>query len=623
MFISYARADRPRVAGLVDALATAGCEIWWDAMIESGAGFARLIEEKLEAAHAVIVVWSATSVASDWVRDEAAHARDRGRLVPVSLDGTQPPLGFRQYHCVDLSTWRGRPEADEIATLAAGIAKVTGAPLKARPAAANPRPVSRRTVIVAGSVGTVAVAAGFAALLWPGAAAVANSVAVLPFANLSGDAGQTYFSDGLSEEIRASLARNAALKVAAPTSANQFRDRSSDAKTIGAKLGVAYLLEGSVRRSGDVVRIAAELVETANGFSKWSQSFERKLTDIFAIQSEIATVVANALADHVGGAAPSGGTRNVAAYDSFLRGQALYNADIDEASDKAALAQFEKAIAADPDYAAAHAARSRVLATIASGYDEAARMRALYEEAIRAARRAVALAPDLAETQIALGLALYTGRLDPKAARPAYDRAAALGLGDADIQLLHAVFCSRTGRSAEAIAAAAKAMELDKLNDRAFRAGGLVQYSARNYESAIPLSKHALQLNPAIRNAHANIGNSLLMLGRPEEAKTAYTAEPQSMQRLPGLAIVERKLGNEAAAKAAFDQLVAELGDSALYQQAQVLAQWGDLAGALKLLQRAREVGDSGLLIALADPLLDPLRKEPAFLNLLESLHLA
>jgi Flp pilus assembly protein TadD len=264
-----------------------------------------------------------------------------------------------------------------------------------------------------------------------------------------------------------------------------------------------------------------------------------------------------------------------------------------------------------------------VLATIASGYDEAARMRALYEEAISAARRAVTLAPDLAETQIALGLALYTGRLDPKAARPAYDRAAALGSGDADIQLLHAVYCSRTGRSAEAIAAAQKAIELDKLNDRAFRAGGLVQYSARNYESAIPLSKHALQLNPAIRNAHANIGNSLLMLGRPEEAKAAYTAEPQSMQRLPGLAIVERRLGNAPAARAAFDQLVAELGDSALYQQAQVLAQWGDLAGALKLLQRAREVGDSGLLIALADPLLDPLRKEPAFLNLLESLHLA
>ena len=124
VFISYARADRARVAPLAAALLAKGYDVWWDALIEGGAGFAKMIEAKLDAADAVIVVWSTTSVESDWVRDEAAHARDRKRLVPVSIDGIAGPLGFRQYHSVDLSMWTGKADAPEIASIVAGISGI-------------------------------------------------------------------------------------------------------------------------------------------------------------------------------------------------------------------------------------------------------------------------------------------------------------------------------------------------------------------------------------------------------------------------------------------------------------------------------------------------------------------
>ncbi len=621
IFISYARTDRPRVAPLADALTAQGYDVWWDALIEGGAGFAATIEAKLEAADAVIVVWSATSVASDWVRDEAAHARDRKRIVPVSLDGTTPPLGFRQYHTVDLSKWRGSAEAPEMASVVAGIAGVgMGSPVSAARAAQGG--IDRRKVLMLGG-GAVAVIGGGLVVFNPfGGGRSANSVAVLPFANMSGDKEQVYFSDGLSEEIRSALARNPALKVAAPTSANTFRDKTADAKVIGSKLGVAFLLEGSVRRAGDVVRIAAELVDTRTGFSKWSQSFDRQMTDVFAVQSEIAGVVADALVASVVGVAKAiGGTTNVAAYDALLKGRAIYKSDNGEESDRAALAQFDAAIAADPNYADAYAGRSFVLGAIANQYAKATELHNTYNSAIESARRAVALAPDLAAAQLALGYTIYVGRLDAKGARIYYDRAAKLGAGNADDLLLYAIYCSRTARLKEAITAANRAIDLDRLNPRAFRTAGLVEYAARNYSEAIRLARQALSLNPGIRNANGHIGNSLLMLNRLPDARSAFLAEKSDLLRLPGLAIVEHRLGNDPASRKALKDLVSTLGDSACYQQAQIFAQWGQNDKAFAALDRAHALGDSGLLIALVDPLLDPLRKTPKLSNLLTSLN--
>lgn len=635
-FLSYARADQPQAAKLARALQEAGLNVWWDALIEGGAAFARSIDAALDSCDAVVVVWSKASAASDWVLDEAAKGRDLRKLVPVSLDGTLPPLGFRQYHSLDLSAWRGSAGAPEIAGLVRGIAAAAGQALHRPPEAkAARRPalaVTRRGLLLAGAGTLLASAAGLVAwqrgLIGGGRAISGNSVAVLPFANLSGNADQAYFSDGLSEELRATLARNSRLKVMAQASSGKFRDRKDDAVTIAAALGVAYLLDGSVRHSGNIVRVAADLIDGQTGFSRWSQTFDRPIDDIFAVQSEIANTVAEALVARVvpngkpgGGmvAAVSGGTTNVAAYDAYLRGRALYGSG-DEAAEHAALAQFDAAIAADPSYAAAHAARARSLTAIANQYGKVGQLEELYAAAIASAQRAIALAPDLAEAHSTLGFTLFQGRLDARAAREPFERSRQLGAGEATVMARYAQYSARTGRKREAAEAMQRALQLDPLNPLIHRAAGAVEYAARNYAASIPPLRKGLALNPGMSRANAAIGDALLMLGRLEDARNAYAAEPVGDFRLTGMAIAEHRLGNAAAARAALAKLVAEQGDRVLYQQAQILAQWGDRDAAIDRLQRALEVGDSGLIYTRNDPLLDPLRQDPRFAQLLNRL---
>ncbi len=449
------------------------------------------------------------------------------------------------------------------------------------------------------------------------------SVVVLPFKNLSGDPAQAYFSEGLTEEVRAALSRNDALQVLAATSSNAASAHGEDAVSIASRLGVAYLLEGSIQRSNDIVRISADLTDGKTGFSRWSNTVDRKMTDIFALQNAIARMVAEALSVQMATAAPApGGTTNVPAYEAFLRGRALFNAARDEATDRAALAQYDVAITLDGNFAMAHAARSRSLAAIAAEYAKAEELHPLYDAAIAAAQRAIALAPDLAEGHLALGYALFTGRLDVEGARPSYDRAYALGHGNADILVLFALYCSRAKRGDDARAAILRAIALDPLNPRTYRAAGSIDYAARRYAAAIAPLDRALALNPEISNAHALIGNCLLLLGRLDEARAAYAAEPHALFQLSGLAIVEQRRGDKVAAKKYMDRLIAELGDSALYQQAEVLAQWGQADAALATLERARAIGDSGLIYLSTDPMLDPLRRQPRFARLLNAMRL-
>jgi TolB-like protein/tetratricopeptide (TPR) repeat protein len=461
--------------------------------------------------------------------------------------------------------------------------------------------------------------------------ALGNSVAVLPFKNLSGEESQVYFSDGLSEELRSTLARNLKLQVMAQASSATFRDRNDDAIAIASKLGVAYLLDGSVRRSGDIVRITSDLIDGATGFSRWSQSFDRVMKDIFAIQSEIASTVARALVAEVASAGgtepgsdqpltPSGATTNVAAYDAYLRGRALYDLSADETSERAALAQFDAAIEAEPDYAAAHAARARSLTAIANQYGEIGQLKGFYDAAIASAQRAIEIAPDLAEAHSTLGFTLFQGRLDARAAREPFERSRELGAGEATVMARYAQFSARIGRERAAAETIERALLLDPLNPLIHRAAGSIEYAARHYAESIPHARKALDLNPRMSRANAAIGDALLMLGRNKEARAAYAAEPVEDFRLTGAAIVEHKLGNKAAATTAKSQLVEDLGDRVLYQQAQILAQWGEPDVAIACLERAFRIGDSGLIYSRNDPLLDPLRDDRRFIRLLESI---
>ncbi len=465
----------------------------------------------------------------------------------------------------------------------------------------------------------------------PPRAAPSNSIAVLPFDNLSGDDSQSFFSDGLSEEVRGALAGVQGLQVAARTSSNAFRDAKVDVATIAGKLGVAYAIEGSVRRSGNIVRVSAQLIEAKSGFERWSQTYDRELKDVFAIQSDIATRVADALkiqllpqeTARLAGSASTGHGIAPAAFDAFLRGRQLFDLAGDEATHRAALAQFDTAIAIQPDYAAAQAARARTLAVIAGQFEIAANTAATNALALVAARRAVALAPELGETQLALAYVLARTGFDLNGANAAYEKAILTSAGSADALISYGTFNTRVGDAARGLAALERAVVLDGFNPRAWKALGSAYYVARRFGDALPRQRRALQLSPTMSAGHFDLGITLMMLNDMPAAKAEFEREGQRWARLTGTAIIAWRLGDKTGSDQALAALIAENGDTVLYQQAQIKAQRGDGDGAIAALERALLTGDSGLLLLRRDPMLDPLRKDQRFARLAARLSVA
>ena len=257
IFVSYARADKARVAPLVAALEARGWSVWWDAEIAPGQEFDPLILRELRAAKAAIVVWTPTSVTSRYVRGEAREAADRGILVPVRLDNAELPLDARSIHTTDLDDWREDHASAPFQELLRAL----------------------RAILRSSSA--------------PVAAASTNalddlSIAVIPFVNMSSDPEQEYFSDGLSEELLNQLAQLKGLRVIGRTSCFAFKGKNEDLRVIGQKLGVAHILEGSVRKAGKRLRIAAQLIKCADHAHLWSKTYDRELDDVFAIQDDVA-----------------------------------------------------------------------------------------------------------------------------------------------------------------------------------------------------------------------------------------------------------------------------------------------------------------------------------------------
>ncbi|HSJ78074.1 MAG TPA: TIR domain-containing protein [Erythrobacter sp.] len=645
LFLSYSRVDLPHARPVIDLLEGAGFDVWWDGRLEGGENYLKTTEAALEGAAAVVVLWSATSVDSHWVRDEAQRGRERGCLVPLSIDGTMAPLGFRQFQLLDISGWNGKADAPEAARIVVAVrAKAGGAegglapvlpaldPVlpASRPATDGEFAVSRRTLMLGGAalVGGAGVLGAWQSGLLGGAGERAISMVVLPFANLTGDTEKQWFSEGLSNELRSVLARNPRLRVSAPTSSSAIE--GEDDFAIGRKLGVGHILRGSVQRDATRLRIAAELVAIDGGVVRWAETYDRGLEDIFAVQSEISENVALSLVAEVATDQEAkravaaqeevGGTRSVPAYEAYLRGFALYDLSTGEETDRAALAQFDAAISEDPAYAAAHAMRSTMLAAIANAASEAEETRRLYTQAITAAELAIAIEPKLARGHLALGFALNNGQLQRAAAAEHYRAAEQLAPGDADALRGVALFHSYGEDQALAARMIAQVLELDPLNARAFLAAGFIALFARDYPLVITRMERALQLNPGISSAHFGIANARLMQGDAAGALGAAAKEPVPIFRLTATAIAAAKQGDTTASQPAFEALMREYGDASLYQQAQILAQRGAAAQALTRLEQAYAARDPGMLFAPNDPLLDPLRGDAGFRNLLSRL---
>lgn len=619
VFVSYKAEDRRRVQPLVEALQADGLSVWWDEQIAGGAAWRQSIEAELDRAKCVLVVWSkrSTGLKGSFVRDEATRAQRRGTYLPVRIDKVEPPLGFGETQAIPLLGWRGdRSDQRYQAVLEATRSIVDGKPLHEVTLPTFRAGLNRRAVMV-GSAATAAVTVGVAGFLLRSGSAASNSIAILPFANLSGDPGQAYFSDGIAEELRTALSRIGGLKVVGRTSSEMVRD--DDAKTAARKLDVANVLTGSVRRSQSTIRVSAQLVEGRNGVERWSNAYDRQAGDVLQIQSDIARRVAEALSLYLGrtdqNALADGRTGNPAAQDLYLRAIAIkQSGGSTEADFQQAIQLLAGATRLDPRFAEAYAEWSTTVLDLAdlhptSGSDY--QTGSVQAEAL--ARRAIAIAPNLASAHAALG-AVLSFRLNIRGALSEFRRAA--GLPGASPSML--INCSRllamVGRSAEALTMAERAIAADPLNPRAYSVKALVQFYARRYGEAIASARAALRLSPKRALTLAILGNSLLLLGRPAEAKLVFAQIPvDHFARVTGDALLAARTGERSAAHRGITRLQQLFGETAKYQEAQIHAQLSDVPQALAAFNTAISVREPALIAIPADPFLDPLRGDPRF----------
>ena len=294
IFLSYAREDVDSAKRLAEAVGHAGHDVWWDRHIQGGSRFTMEIDRALKDAEVVIVLWTDASVESAWVQDEAAEGRDSDRLVPVSLNGCRPPLGFRQFHTIELGAWKGEGEPLQMDELLGAIGKTAGTK---SPAKSSEKPAEQQ-------------------------ASNQISICVLPFVNMSGDPEQEYFSDGITEDIITDLSKVSALLVIARNTAFTFKGKVMDVKDVARALNVTHVMEGSVRKAGDRVRITAQLIDSVTGGHVWADRYDRDLTDIFAIQDEISKAIVAALRVKLlpaeKKAIEARGTSSVEAYNLYL-----------------------------------------------------------------------------------------------------------------------------------------------------------------------------------------------------------------------------------------------------------------------------------------------------------------
>lgn len=443
------------------------------------------------------------------------------------------------------------------------------------------------------------------------------SIAVLPFVNMSGDPQDEYFSDGLSEELLNVLAKINALKVAARTSSFFFKGHTGDIAEIARRLGVASVLEGSVRRSGPRVRITAQLINAADGYHLWSETYDRELDDILAVQDDIASSVADALKvrllDEEEGLLKAGAAGNPRAFQAYLLGSHYrMRGSSDEASLRKALDAFNEAIEFDPGYSQAYAGLAATWDQLAT--NSFVKFREGMDNAAAAASKAIELAPELADGHIVLGRLLLHYRLDQLGARKALTTAMKLNPGNAEAQIEYARISCYFGEVDASVTAARKALELDPLSLFAHYFLGHVLYFGRRYDEAITVLRGALNLDPQFPRPRYTLGMCLYMKGEFEAALKEINAEPLAWMRNSGSAIVLHRLGRCGEAEANLQRLVRDDDEEyAIYQQGQIRAQWGHAEAAINALHRARDLHDPGVSQILVDPLLDPIREDPGF----------
>ena len=632
VFISYASEDTVTANEVCEYLERHEAACWIAPRdVKPGAQYADAIVRAINESTAVLLVLSGSAVASSHVGREIERAASKHKhIIAFRIDAAalSPALEYflSESQWIDMPALR-MPAA--LAKLAEAVGHSTTAPQEL--AAANHADrAKKRIAMVAALVIVLCIAAALglyarrpnhSAAQAPAGAAIADkSIAVLPFTDMSEKKDQEYFADGLSEELINALALIEQLQVAARTSSFSFKGQPLDVETIGRKLHVGAVLEGSVRRSGNTVRVTAQLINASNGFHIWSHTYDRDLKDVLAVQSDIATAVAQQLQvkllGNEAGKIEVAGTRNPQAYDAYLRATQLYSKADTEDRYRTALAAFDQAIALDSGFAAAYEGRAFSLLGIANRTLDLRMREDLQNKAGETAGRAIALAPDSGEAHLAAA-AVYQRTLEFGRAATEFDRALALAPGSARVQSNFAAFAGLMGHFEAAQSAAHRAVRLDPQNyDSHLRLAGVL-YNARLFNEAIAAAQEAKAINPDLLIAERQISDSYLAMGRNDVARQMCESPDTVIaddNRHFCLALAYHALRMQAEAQAELQKLRAlGWGDARAVSYANLYAQWGDARAALDWLATAERARASALSFLKVSWFLDPIRNEPEF----------
>jgi TolB-like protein len=653
VFISYASQDKAVADTIVATLEHAGIACWIAPRdVIAGAFYADAIVHAIDSATSLVLILSKNGAHSHHVLRELERAASKRRTVITLKIDTEPlPAAFEYF--LNTSQWldaSGDHPERQFPKLIEAIRGVRAdAPCIVESTKSIEAPTYLMRKATAGALAIV-IATGIVYVLvekpwhWnerahpqpassnptlsapppPPPAAFApppHSIAVLPFVNMSGDPKQEYFSDGVTEELLNSLSRLSELQVVARTSSFSFKGQNVNVSTIAHTLNAGAILEGSVRRAGNTVRITVQLIDAVTGFHVWSQTYDRPLGDILKVQTDVATAVAQQLelklseaeADKIG----QGGTRNPQAFDAYLRGmQILTNWDKGERDLRSSLAAFDRAISLDPHYAAAHAQRARTLDYISIFVARSANRAEVRAQAREAAERAVALAPEYGEARIELAQVLAYAQLDFRGAAPEFERAQVLAPGSARVQAAFAGFASNLGHVDQAERAARYAVRLDPQNPNTHVVLASVLRDARRYDEALLNYQDAKALSPNAHYVEANITDVLLASGQFERASQECELPSTPLDeddRHICLAVAYHALGRQTDAQRELVACQVLDGDSAALVYAGVYAQWGDTRSALQWMLKGERLRDPMFQVLKVWWQLDPIRRDPQF----------
>jgi TolB-like protein/Tfp pilus assembly protein PilF len=635
--VSYASQDAEATARICNALRTAGIEVWFDQReLRGGDVWDQRIRREIHDCELFVPVISANTASRhegyfrlEWdLADQRTHmlARNRAFIVPVCLDatpdtGADVPESFRRVQWTRLP---GGETPTEFVRRIEQLLSGTGVPTTV-PSATSRRSRTRPTWLAV-AIATAAVAAyclierPWIARPPPPAAFAppAHSIAVLPFVNMSGDQSQQYFSDGVSEDLIVALSQFPGLKVIGHTSSFQFRDSKQDSRNIGATLGVAHLLEGSVRRSGDMVRVSAELINTADGSTQWSERYDRPYKEFFALQDEITRAVASALrtklmpGEHAAAQSDKPPSGSVEAYNALLQGR-FYFSRFTEADMHKAIEYYTQATELDPSYALAWSFVSRTWSSLSADFLEGAPAKNAYAKARAAADRALALSPDLAFAHLARADLLEFADFDWRGAEAEYRQALALAPNDAAAQFGLGQLLANLGDADQAIELTRKALATEPLRANVYYWLGSYYLGINRLDEAERAIRRAIELQPAAQSFYVQLAIIEIKRGHAREALAAAQQEPPGPWRDAALALAQQIGPDRSAADSALRTLIDKNASLAPYQIAQVYALRDDAKETFAWLDRAWSDRDSGIQYLLLDPFILRYRDDPRF----------